>query len=132
MQDNLNGQLTLLKSNVESLAISVGDLIIPYIEKIVAKIQQLVTYLNGLDDKTKENIIRVAAVVAAVGPALLVLAKVVSIVSTVMQVLKVLATIIGLIASPIGIVVAAIGALVAAFVILWNKSEAFRNFWKGL
>ena len=132
MQDNLNGQLTLLKSNVESLAISVGDLIIPYIEKVVAKIQQLVTYLNGLDDQTKENIIRVAAVVAAVGPALLVLAKVVSIVSTVMQVLKVLATIIGLIASPIGIVVAAIGALVAAFVILWNKSEAFRNFWKGL
>lgn len=132
MQDNLNGQLTLLKSNVESLAISVGDLIIPYIEKIVAKIQQLVTYLNGLDDQTKENIIRVAAIVAAVGPALLVLAKVVSIVSTVMQVLKVLATIIGLIASPIGIVVAAIGALVAAFVILWNKSEAFRNFWKGL
>lgn len=132
MQDNLNGQLTRLKSNIDTLAISIGDLIIPYIEKIVAKIQQLVTYLNGLDDKTKENIIRVAAVVAAVGPALLVLAKVVSIVSTVMQVLKVLATIIGLIASPIGIVVAAIGALVAAFVILWNKSEAFRNFWKGL
>ena len=132
MQDNLNGQLTILKSNVESLAISIGDLIIPYIEKVVAKIQQLVTYLNGLDDQTKENIIRVAAIVAAVGPALLVLAKVVSIVSTVMQVLKVLATIIGLIASPIGIVVAAIGALVAAFVILWNKSEAFRNFWKGL
>ena len=23
-------------------------------------------------------------------------------------------------------------ALVAAFVVLWNKSEAFRNFWKGL
>lgn len=132
MQNNLNGQLTLLKSNIDTLAISIGDLIIPYIEKVVAKIQQLVTYLNGLDDQTKENIIRVAAVVAAVGPALLVLAKVVSIVSTVMQVLKVLATIIGLIASPIGIVVAAIGALVAAFVILWNKSEAFRNFWKGL
>lgn len=132
MQDNLNGQLTRLKSNIDTLAISIGDLIIPYIEKVVAKIQELVTYLNGLDDKTKENIIRVAAVVAAVGPALLVLAKVVSIVSTVMQVLKVLATIIGLIASPIGIVVAAIGALVAAFVILWNKSEAFRNFWKGL
>ena len=132
MQDNLNGQLTRLKSNIDTLAISIGDLIIPYIEKVVAKIQQLVTYLNGLDDKTKENIIRVAAIVASVGPALLVLAKVVSIVSTVMQVLKVLATIIGLIASPIGIVVAAIGALVAAFVILWNKSEAFRNFWKGL
>lgn len=35
-------------------------------------------------------------------------------------------------ASPIGIVIVAIVALVAAFVILWNKSEAFRNFWIGL
>lgn len=35
-------------------------------------------------------------------------------------------------ANPIGLVVAAIAGLVAAFVVLWKKSEAFRNFWKGL
>lgn len=35
-------------------------------------------------------------------------------------------------ANPIGLVVAAIAGLVTAFVILWNKSEKFRNFWKGL
>lgn len=35
-------------------------------------------------------------------------------------------------ANPIGLVIIAIVALVAAFVILWNKSEAFRNFWKRL
>lgn len=35
-------------------------------------------------------------------------------------------------ANPIGIVIAAIVALVAAFVILWNKSEGFRNFWINL
>jgi hypothetical protein len=34
--------------------------------------------------------------------------------------------------TPIGWVVLAVVALVAAFVILWNKSEAFRNFWIGL
>lgn len=34
--------------------------------------------------------------------------------------------------NPVGIVIAAIVALVAAFVILWNKSETFRNFWIGL
>ena len=31
--------------------------------------------------------------------------------------------------NPIGLVIAAIVGLVAAFVILWNKSEAFREFW---
>lgn len=35
-------------------------------------------------------------------------------------------------ANPIGLVIIAITALVAAFVLLWNKSEAFRNFWIGL
>nr|DAE12297.1 MAG TPA: tail tape measure protein [Myoviridae sp. ctQYc56] len=35
-------------------------------------------------------------------------------------------------ANPIALVVIAIAALVAAFVVLWNKSEAFRNFWIGL
>lgn len=34
--------------------------------------------------------------------------------------------------NPIGIVITLIAALVAAFVVLWNKSEAFRNFWIGL
>lgn len=37
-----------------------------------------------------------------------------------------------MLASPITWVVAGVVALVAAFVILWNKSEAFRNFWIGL
>ena len=35
-------------------------------------------------------------------------------------------------ANPIGLIIAAIVALVAAFVVLWKKSEGFRNFWIGL
>lgn len=34
--------------------------------------------------------------------------------------------------NPIGLIVAAIAGLVAAFVVLWNKSDAFRNFWIGI
>ena len=35
-------------------------------------------------------------------------------------------------ANPIGLVVAAIAGLVTAFVVLWNKSEKFRQFWIDL
>jgi len=35
-------------------------------------------------------------------------------------------------ANPIGLIIAAIAGLVVAFVTLWKKSEAFRNFWIGL
>ena len=35
-------------------------------------------------------------------------------------------------ANPIGIVISLIAGLVAAFVVLWNKSDAFRKFWQDL
>lgn len=35
-------------------------------------------------------------------------------------------------ANPIALVITAIAALIAIFVVLWNQSEAFRNFWIGL
>lgn len=37
-----------------------------------------------------------------------------------------------MLANPIGLVVALIAGLVAAFVVLWNKSDTFREFWIGL
>lgn len=37
-----------------------------------------------------------------------------------------------MLANPITAIVVGIAALVAGFVILWNKSDAFRNFWIGL
>jgi phage-related protein len=37
-----------------------------------------------------------------------------------------------MLANPVVLIVLAIIALVAIFVILWNKSEAFRNFFKGM
>lgn len=35
-------------------------------------------------------------------------------------------------ANPIGLIIAAIAGLVAGFIMLWNKSEEFRQFWVGL
>ena len=50
MQDNLNGQLTILKSQLEELAISFGDILMPTIRKIVSAVQQFVDKLNSMDE----------------------------------------------------------------------------------
>ena len=68
--DNLQGQLTLLKSALEGLAISIGQILMPYIKSIVSHIQSFVDWLNTRRADT-EIIVTVALVVAAIGPVLL-------------------------------------------------------------
>lgn len=144
MQDNLEGQLTILKSQLEELAISFGELLMPAIRQIVSWIQAFVDKLNSMDEGTKKVIITIALVAAAIGPILIVVGKVMSAIGTIMTVIPKLAGAInaakGVItafnaacaANPYVLIVAAIVALVAAFIYLWNNCEEFRQFWIDL
>ena len=69
MLDNLNGQLTLLKSAIEGIAITLGNRLMPYAEKAVSWVQKAAKYLNGLSDAQIDNIIKWAGIAAATGPA---------------------------------------------------------------
>ncbi len=142
MQDNLAGQLTILKSQLEELAISIGEILMPYIRQIVGWIQGLVDWLNCLDEGTKKIIVTVALVAAALGPVLIVIGKVVGAVGTIMTVVPqiasaisgVIAFVSGTVIPAVSAVVAAIGwvplaiaAVVAILVVLYNKCEWFRE-----
>ena len=141
MLDNLPGQITLLKSQIEGLAISFGEMLMPTVRKVVSVIQEFVDKLNAMDESQREQIIKIAAIVAAIGPALLVIGKVVSAVSFIITsggklisfigglITKVggLQGVITALTGPIGIVIAAIGALTAAFVYFYNTNEEFRD-----
>ena len=142
--DNLQGQLTILKSALEGLAISLGELLMPYIKMIVGWIQSFVDWLNSLDEGTQRIIVTIALVAAAVGPILIIVGKVISAVGTIMTIVpKVVSLIKGvqsafallnttMLANPIMLIIAAIAALVAAFIYLWNTNEGFRQFWVDL
>lgn len=120
MMDNASGQMEILKSQLEELAISLGDTLMPTIRKVVGYVQQFVDYLNGLDEGTQKTIMNVILVVAALGPLLVIIGKLTSGIGTIMSV-------IGGLSAPILAVVAVIGVLVAAFMHLWNTNEEFRN-----
>lgn len=134
MQDNLTGDITILKSQLQELAISMGKLIMPLLREITAKIQGLVDWLNSLDDSQKKQIMQIAAIVAAVGPALIIIGKVISaigmIVSVAGSVMSAIGGIISALAAlsaPVLIVIGVIAALVAAFVYFYNTNEEFRG-----
>ena len=59
MQDNLAGQLTILQSALQELAISFSDILMPAVRDIVSNIQNLVDKFNSLDDKTKTVIAKI-------------------------------------------------------------------------
>ena len=142
--DNLQGQLTLLKSALEGLAISIGEILMPYIKSIVSHIQSFVDWLNNLDERTQKIIVTVALVVAASGPVLIIVGKVISSVGTIMTIIPKVVSLMGTVktamaglnatmaANPIGLIITAIGLLVAAFIYLWNNCEGFREFWINL
>ena len=80
--DNLSGQITILKSALEGLAISFGEILMPKIRAAAKKIQEFVDKLNGMNDEQKETVLKIAAVVAAIGPMLILFGKVTSTVGT--------------------------------------------------
>ena len=84
MQDNLEGQFTILKSQLEELAISFADLMMPAIRSLVSVLQNLVDFLNKLPEPVKQIILVVALLVAALGPVLIFVGKIMSAVGTIM------------------------------------------------
>lgn len=148
MQDNLLGRLTQLKSKLEDIGITVGNALLPFMEKAVAKIGELADKFAALSPQQQETILKIAGVVAVIGPLLTIVGKAISVsgqlssgIGKVVGKLAAMGTTasgatggmavlkgaLAAITSPVGIAVAAIAAITAVIVTLWNTNEDFRN-----
>ena len=140
MNDNLNGDLTNLGSKLEGVQIAIYEKFEPALRDGVKVLDSLLDAINFVVDHSTEFIAALGAMAAGVAAyvgyttALKVMEQgwqaltIVTKAQTAAQWLLNAA----MSANPIGLVIAAIVALVTAFVVLWNKSEGFRNFWIGL
>ena len=157
MQDNLGGQLTILKSQIQELAISFGEMLMPAIRAIVSRVQAFVDKLNSMSESQRKAVLTIGLIIAALGPLLVILGTVISKVGVAMQGFVKLATgvkklgvavkagtgifgklgaALGGISAPVLAVIAVIAILVAAFKHLWDTNEEFRNaitaIWNGI
>ena len=147
MNDNLSGQITLLKSQLEGLAIQFVTLIMPYLKQAVEWLSKVCDWIAGLDDGTKKMIISVAAFLAAAGPVLIFFGKVATGIGSIISVGgKLIGGIGGLIGKisgggglisaiaaipgPVWIVIGVLAALVAAGVGVYKNWDEIRE-WAG-
>ena len=116
---------------------SIGTVLTPIIKKLSEAFKGLSSWFKSLSPQQQEMIVKIALIAAAIGPLLIVLAKLITAVKVIIGVIPavkagILAVNAALAANPIAMVIIAITALVAAFVLLWNNCEEFREFWEAL
>jgi len=78
MLDNASGDWTILASQVGTLAIQIGDILMPTVRDLIGGLQNIVSWLNSLDPETQKTIVTIGLVVAAIGPLLLIGGKLIT------------------------------------------------------
>ena len=121
MMNGFGGSIEKLKSTLDVLMYSLGGLIAEYLTPVIEKVQGVVDAFLALDDETKDHIIKIAGIVAAVGPVLLIIGKVVSGISSVISIASGLIAAISAISAPVLIVIGVITALIAIGVLLYKN-----------
>ena len=146
MMSGFGGSIEQLKSSLDVLMTSLGQLLAKYLTPVIKMLQGWMNAFNKLSPSMQNVVVVIGMVVAAIGPLLLFTGKMLGAVGTVMEFAPKLAGLggtigkgIGLIkgalsglfgliaAHPVVAIIAGIAALVAAIVHLYKTNEAFRN-----
>ena len=72
MLDTTEGAMAKMKHQLENIGREFGDMLIPYIEKGIKVVKDIAKQFRNMSDSTKDTIIKIAGVTAALGPLLVV------------------------------------------------------------
>lgn len=132
-------QLAVAFNELKLVGAEIGEVLqgqlAPIIQTVTEALRGLKEWFTSLDDSTKQTIVTIAAVVAAIGPVVTVIGTIVSAVGTVISVIGsvtsaisgaigVITTIVGVLGGPLTI---AIAAVVAAGVLLYKNWETVKQ-----
>ena len=147
--DTIASKIEIMKNNFMEFALTIGDMLLPYVDWLIQSVQALSDWLNNLSPHTKLLITRIATILAVSSPLMRVISRVLTgvgglvrgigmiggVVKTLFSVVSAfwgflapmfgqLATFLATHAGWIGLIMILIGAVVE----LYNNCEPFREF----
>lgn len=135
------GKISTLKDAFSEFIGGLTETFLPTVTKIVESITGWIDKFNELDEQTKQTVAKIVLIVGAIGPALLIFGKIATAISSIIGVVtklkkaltaggtavKMLSSTFTFLTGPVGIAITVIGMVIALLVVLYNKSETFRN-----
>ncbi len=115
MNSSLKGQLTLVKSQLEAIAIKLGNKLMPYVKDCVKKISDLATKFSNLNDEQTKTVLKIAGIVAAAGPLLTIVGKITSLLGSGIKTIGVVNQAVGVMRGTITTTSTAVNGLVTVF-----------------
>lgn len=131
MNDNLAGSFKSLMSALEGLAIEFGDVLAPMIRQVADFITALTRKFSGLSSGAKKTIVIIGAIVAAIGPLLIIVGGLLSFIGTLGAAAGALGVSMGGLIAIIGAIVGAlmmIGTVVANVIYNWDDLKTATTF----
>jgi hypothetical protein len=111
--DGLANQSRMVKENLKELGVQFGQVLLPIVNKVITGINNLLKSFMGLDEGQRETIVTIAAVIAAVGPALLMVSKIITAINVVKTAITEANIAMTASSGIIGLIILAITALIA-------------------
>lgn len=128
MMNGFGGSIEKLKSSLDVLMTTLGELLSVHLQPIIDKIQEWADKFNSLDEGTQNTIVTIGMIIAAIGPLLFIGGKIISGVGKLLQLAPMLASGISFLLSPVGLVIAGIVALIAVGVLLYKNWDTIKTF----
>lgn len=86
--ETMDSRISQLNERWKILKRDIAELLIPVLEKLMDIIEKVIDKWNSLSDGEKQTIVRIAEIVAAVGPLLLIFGKLVTTVGTIVKIFE--------------------------------------------
>ena len=121
------GPLKQLKNELGDVSEKFGEIILEFIDPLTKGLQKVSKALSNLTEEQKKNIVKYGAILAAVGPVLIVFGSLVTTISTLIPLFTAIAGAVSLSAAPFIAVAAAIGYFIKRIVDLQNEYEEYNK-----